>query len=253
MPLLSRAEHEIVARRAPRRLLGDLDVGHAVLGEEALLLGDHQRRGVDQRDVAEDRLLHLGTGGLREGAAGKLRLHGAEQRGGAGACAFRKLRRLILRRSPLSLSLVVIVSVVLSGLVSLATPGTRFPQSPANKKSRSLKPARRPPQDSGVACRPVVGPSQAAPIQASCQIDFVDSSSCQLRIQMNSSRFRGDCAEVPAIRSGPRRCTPLGRTLPNNCAVQNNRQWPTFSVAISADLPRREMAGDVVRDRRPVR
>ena len=59
MPLLSRAEHEVVARRAPRRLLGDLDVGHAVLGEEALLLGDDQRRGIDQRDVAEDRLRHL--------------------------------------------------------------------------------------------------------------------------------------------------------------------------------------------------
>ena len=49
----------IVARRAPGRLLGDLDIGHAVLGEEALLLGDDERRGVGQRDVAEDRLRYL--------------------------------------------------------------------------------------------------------------------------------------------------------------------------------------------------
>ena len=38
------AEHEVVARRAPRRLLQHFDVRHAVLGEEALLLGDEQRR-----------------------------------------------------------------------------------------------------------------------------------------------------------------------------------------------------------------
>ena len=66
MPLPSRAEHEVVARRAPRGLLGDLDVGHAVLGEEALLLGDDQRRRVGQRDEAERRLLHFRPGRLRD-------------------------------------------------------------------------------------------------------------------------------------------------------------------------------------------
>ena len=55
MPLPRRAEHEIVARRAPGGLLQHLDVGHAVLGEEALFLGDDQRRGIGQRDEAEHR------------------------------------------------------------------------------------------------------------------------------------------------------------------------------------------------------
>ena len=85
MPLPSRAEHEVVARRAPGRLLQHLDVGHAVLGEEALLLGDDQRRGVGQRDVAEHAPCHFRPGALRECADGKLRLRSAEQRGGAGA------------------------------------------------------------------------------------------------------------------------------------------------------------------------
>ena len=67
MPLASRAEHEVVARRAPGGLLGDLDVGHAVLGEEALFLGDDQRRGIGQRDEAEDRLGDFRTGRLGDG------------------------------------------------------------------------------------------------------------------------------------------------------------------------------------------
>ena len=38
------AEHDVVAGCAPRGLLRHVDVGHAVLGEQALLLGDDQRR-----------------------------------------------------------------------------------------------------------------------------------------------------------------------------------------------------------------
>ena len=60
------AEHEVVARGAPRRLLQHLDIGHAVLGEEALLLGDDQRRRVGERDEAELGFRDLGAGGLRE-------------------------------------------------------------------------------------------------------------------------------------------------------------------------------------------
>ena len=46
------AERHVVARRAPRRLLGDIHVGHAVLGVKALLFRDDQRRGVGQRDCS---------------------------------------------------------------------------------------------------------------------------------------------------------------------------------------------------------
>ena len=79
------AEHEVVAGRAPGGLLLHLDAGHAVLGEEALVLGDEQRAGIGERDEAEIGLGHLRAGGLRDmHAGGKFRLQGAEQRGGAG-------------------------------------------------------------------------------------------------------------------------------------------------------------------------
>ena len=71
MPLRFAAENEVVARRAPRGLLEDLDVGQAVFGEDAFLLGDDQRRRVGQRDVAELGAFHLGPGALREGSARK--------------------------------------------------------------------------------------------------------------------------------------------------------------------------------------
>ena len=48
-----RAQPQVIAQRAPRRLLDDLHIRHAVLGEETLLLGDDQRRCIGQRDVAE--------------------------------------------------------------------------------------------------------------------------------------------------------------------------------------------------------
>ena len=75
-----RSEHEIVARRAPRGLLRHLDVGHAVLGEEALLPGDDQRRGIGERDEAERRL-----GGFRTRRMGDI---GAERK-----CGFRRGER----------------------------------------------------------------------------------------------------------------------------------------------------------------
>ncbi len=73
------AEHQVVARRAPGRLLGDLDIGHAVLGEEALLLGDDQRRGIGQRDVAELGAGDFGARALREDAAREANADGAQQ------------------------------------------------------------------------------------------------------------------------------------------------------------------------------
>ena len=63
-----RAEHEVVARGAPRGLLLHFDIGHAVFGEEALLLGGEQRRGIRQRDEAELGTLHFRPSALRKGA-----------------------------------------------------------------------------------------------------------------------------------------------------------------------------------------
>ncbi len=79
-------EHEIVARRAPRCLLGNLDVRHAVLGEEAFLLGDEQWRRVGERDEAERGFGDFRTvGECHRHAERKLRIDRAQQRGGARA------------------------------------------------------------------------------------------------------------------------------------------------------------------------
>ena len=65
-------EHEVVAGGAPRGLLLHLDIGHAVFGEDALFLGDEQRRRIGERDEAEIGLFHLRPGRLRDvSAAGK--------------------------------------------------------------------------------------------------------------------------------------------------------------------------------------
>ena len=77
------AERHVVARRAPARLLGDVHVGQAVLGEEPFFLGNDQWRGVGERDVAEARALDLGAGPLREGAGGQ----GGLRCGKQGGCA----------------------------------------------------------------------------------------------------------------------------------------------------------------------
>ena len=81
-----RAQHEVVARRAPGGLLLHFDIGHAVFGEDALLLGDEQRRGVRQRDEAELGGLHFRTRALRESAGGEIQLGRGEQRGGSAGC-----------------------------------------------------------------------------------------------------------------------------------------------------------------------
>ncbi len=77
------AEHQVVARRAPARLLQHLDIGHAMLGEEALLLGDDQRRSVGQGDEAELGARDFGPGPLRKCARGEQRLGRHQRRGGS--------------------------------------------------------------------------------------------------------------------------------------------------------------------------
>src|SRR6185436_9161549 len=65
-----RAEHHVVARRAPRGLLGDLGVRQAVLVEQLFFLGDDQRRGIGERDEAQLHLLGLRTSRLGEAPDG---------------------------------------------------------------------------------------------------------------------------------------------------------------------------------------
>ncbi len=80
-----RSQHQIVTGGAPRRLLLHLDIGHAVFGEDALLLGDKQRRSVGQRDEAELGALHFRPRSLRKCAAWKVQFDRGQQRGRAGA------------------------------------------------------------------------------------------------------------------------------------------------------------------------
>jgi hypothetical protein len=80
-----RAQHEIVAGRPPGSLLQHLRIRQAVLGEEALLLGDDQSGRIGERDVAQFDRLRLGLGILRESAARESRLRGSQRQGCAGA------------------------------------------------------------------------------------------------------------------------------------------------------------------------
>src|SRR5262245_42535803 len=81
-----RAEHEVVARRAPRGLLHHLDAGHAVFCEESLFLGDEQGAGIGERDESEVCLAHLRARGMGTWNAGrKTCLERAEQRRSADA------------------------------------------------------------------------------------------------------------------------------------------------------------------------
>ena len=74
-----RAQHEVVARSAPGRLLLYFDIGHAVLGEKALVLGDEQWTGVAERDKAELGRLHFRTRILRKGAGREIQLGRGKQ------------------------------------------------------------------------------------------------------------------------------------------------------------------------------
>jgi len=139
---------------------------HAVPGEEALLLGDRERRGIGQRDVAEDRLGHFRPGGLRDvDTEGKLRIDRADERGGAGA-GFQK--------RPAAQSAPAVASrfsrhcarrPFLRSCDPVDAPACRFPsfrrfvfRSKPIKKPQPRSASLRIPQDSGVAYRPVIGP-----------------------------------------------------------------------------------------------
>ncbi len=82
--VLRRAEHQVVAGGAPGRLLEYLDLGHPVFGEEALLGGDEQRRGVGQGDKAELGLAGLHITTCSPGGRTHAQGHAAEQGDAAG-------------------------------------------------------------------------------------------------------------------------------------------------------------------------
>ncbi len=70
----------------------DVDVGHAVFGEQALVLGDEQQAGVAQRDEAElGALVTSGPASLCERAGGEIQLGGGEQMRPCRRRAFRQL------------------------------------------------------------------------------------------------------------------------------------------------------------------
>ena len=79
-----RAQHQIVTRGAPGGLLHHFHIRHAVFGEEPLLLGHDQRRGIGERDEAENGAGCLWPSPLCKGAGGKGRLHSPGKGGGGG-------------------------------------------------------------------------------------------------------------------------------------------------------------------------
>ena len=131
-----------LSRVAPHDACLNLDVGHAVLGEHALFLCDKQRRGIGERDEAEQRFCHFGAGGLRDGSAeGELRIDRAEQRG--GSCAALRIERRLTPWWPLLPFLIVIVVVVLVVFdAPVDAPSYRFPSSSVTSPSKQKAAAR---------------------------------------------------------------------------------------------------------------
>ena len=79
-----RANGDVIPRGGPASLLGDFDPGHAVLGKEPLFLGDDQRDGFYDGQIAQ--LNRGGFGGIPGGYGA-----GGDRRSG-GCCCGRHLR-----------------------------------------------------------------------------------------------------------------------------------------------------------------
>ena len=170
----------MLSRVAPQEAcFSDLHVGHAVLGEEALLLGDDQRRGIGQRDVAElGRLGHLGPGRLRDVRAAedsspwRRRPRPPCCLWSSGTCA--GSRRAVPEFPSCSCSSLPSSSFAVRVDLDRSPPSRSSP--PKTKKPHSEVAHARPPE-SGVAYGwPVFGPSgvteQRDYTQASCQFQL---------------------------------------------------------------------------------
>ncbi len=83
------AEHEIVARRTPGGLLQNLDVRHAVFGEQALFRRNDERGGIGKRDKADFCAFHLGLSSGCESTGRKGHTHGADKGGGGCRLQYR--------------------------------------------------------------------------------------------------------------------------------------------------------------------
>ncbi len=180
MPLLPQPS-TMLSRVAPHdACLDDFDVGHAVFGEQALLLGDHQRRRIHQRDVAEDRLRHLRVRRLaRMRRRREIASAAAPSSAAVPAVAFRKVRRLRPSGSCVGIAARHVVVLVAFGPLSPCVPVDR------QQKSRSPSGAR--------LCLPrsaalLVGPSldrrcrrsATAPSRLSSNSSFVPARRCEV-------------------------------------------------------------------------
>ena len=167
---------------------------------------------------------------------GKLRLRGAEQRGGAGA-GLQKRAAADCSRCGSWLSLCVVLSV----------RSAAFAAASANKKPQPEVGSFEPPQVSGVACWPVVGPDAVAcaptssgPLLSSVVPDRRHDP--EFKAMFNELRrdwrIVANCLES---RNAARR----GRTLLNYCAVQKIRQRQLSGHRHAPDAPGREVPGDI--------
>ncbi|CUX59944.1 conserved hypothetical protein [Agrobacterium tumefaciens str. Kerr 14] len=82
-------KHEIVARRAPGGLLQNLDIRHAMLGEQPLFRRDDERGGIGQRDKADFRTFYFRLGGGCESTRWKGHAHSADKGCGGGRLQYR--------------------------------------------------------------------------------------------------------------------------------------------------------------------
>ena len=246
MPLLRRAEHEVVARRAPRRLLEHFDVGHAVLGEEALLLGDQKRGCVGERDEAELRLWSpRGRRLARMAPAGNC-VCSAPSSAAVPALAFRNVRRLRPRRIAVPLSdFFVIAVVILFGVGSARRPLR------ATQKSRSLKQRFALPPDQRRCCMFSAPSSLAAPvprtrlIQAPCQAPASAANPFPQRVSRSADPGRRCRPVLPC-------CLAWLQRAKNLCKAVRASQ-PTRFTLMSGGSATRSSVPRYRRDRTPAR
>ena len=202
MPLPSRAEHEVVARGAPRRLLGDLDVGHAVLGEEALLLGDEQRRRVGQRDEAElGALSPPGRRPARHARRREIAPCAAPSSAAVPALAFRNVAAADARACCVRSSVVIgLSSSLVRMLIADASVARR---SRPTKKAAAWRRAMRLPRTAALLVGPSLDLSRASPgVVGIVQFKFrAKSGSIGIVMQINAI---AGMAIVAAARAGAR-------------------------------------------------
>ena len=245
-----RAEHEVVARRAPRGLLGDLDIGHAVLGEEALLLGDDERRGVDQRDVAEDRLGHLRARRVRDmHAAQEARLGGGDDSRRA-ACGLEE--RAPAQGALCPSSLHARAGHFASSSFAVRVDLDRSPpsrSSPPKTKTPHSEVAHRVLRESGVAYGwPVFEPSGSVPTDAGQLVTIKLRANSRWRILL----FYHPIRVAATVLSHSSICRIVERIAALPCRLQRQkRPWLAAARQLSRTCARRCLSWPASRSAQP--